>query len=245
MNKPLAYDAYQELAERYAALIDTKPHNAYYERPAMLAMWPELSGKHVLDAGCGPGVYAEEFEASPVPKSFPLTQVIECLSARASDLGTRPICESPIFHNRLRCFQTRSSTLSTPRSAWTTSKIGAVCFGSLQGFSNPADSFQFSCAHPAHDAAYFSTEDYSATEQVQATWRGFGISVVMPCYRRSLEEVLMPLLETGFQIQKLIEPKPTEGFRAADLRRYNILLKQPSFLCVQSSLAVASNSGST
>ena len=56
---PIAYQAYQELADHYAALIDTKPHNAYYERPAMLGMLPELRGKRVLDAGCGPGIYAE------------------------------------------------------------------------------------------------------------------------------------------------------------------------------------------
>lgn len=47
---PIAYQAYQELADHYAALIDTKPHNAYYERPAMLGMLPELRGKRVLDA---------------------------------------------------------------------------------------------------------------------------------------------------------------------------------------------------
>jgi SAM-dependent methyltransferase len=55
--KPIAYDAYQQLADQYAALIDIKPHNAYCERPAMIAMWPALADKRVLDAGCGPGVY--------------------------------------------------------------------------------------------------------------------------------------------------------------------------------------------
>jgi 2-polyprenyl-3-methyl-5-hydroxy-6-metoxy-1,4-benzoquinol methylase len=59
IEKPLAYDAYQELADHYAAGLETKPHNAYYDRPAMIAMWPELSGRRVLDAGCGPGLYAE------------------------------------------------------------------------------------------------------------------------------------------------------------------------------------------
>ena len=65
--KPIAYDAYQRLADAYASRIDSKPHNAYYERPAMLAMWPDLRGKYVLDAGCGPGVYSEELVLRGAP----------------------------------------------------------------------------------------------------------------------------------------------------------------------------------
>ena len=58
-EKPIAQEAYDELAEAYAALVDTKPHNAYYERPATLSLLPDVHGKRVLDAGCGPGAYAE------------------------------------------------------------------------------------------------------------------------------------------------------------------------------------------
>jgi 2-polyprenyl-3-methyl-5-hydroxy-6-metoxy-1,4-benzoquinol methylase len=58
-SRPVAQSAYDELAEEYAARIDTKPHNAYYERPATLSLLPDVIGKRVLDAGCGPGVYAE------------------------------------------------------------------------------------------------------------------------------------------------------------------------------------------
>ncbi len=58
-DKPIAFDAYETLAEAYAAAVDTKPHNAYYERPATLSLMPEVKGKRVLDAGCGPGVYSE------------------------------------------------------------------------------------------------------------------------------------------------------------------------------------------
>jgi len=58
-EKPIAFDAYESLADAYAARIDTKPHNAYLERPATLSLLPEVKGKRVLDAGCGPGVYSE------------------------------------------------------------------------------------------------------------------------------------------------------------------------------------------
>ncbi len=55
----IAYDAYEKLAHAYAEMIDTKPHNAYLERPTTLSLLPDVEGKRVLDAGCGPGVYAE------------------------------------------------------------------------------------------------------------------------------------------------------------------------------------------
>ncbi|MFW6053619.1 MAG: class I SAM-dependent methyltransferase, partial [Persicimonas sp.] len=58
-TKPIALDAYEQLADAYADHIDTKPHNAYLERPATLALLPDISGRRVLDAGCGPGVYTE------------------------------------------------------------------------------------------------------------------------------------------------------------------------------------------
>src|SRR5512136_696931 len=51
----IAYDAYVKLAEKYAEIIDTKPHNAEYERPGLLRIMPDVQGRKVLDAGCGSG----------------------------------------------------------------------------------------------------------------------------------------------------------------------------------------------
>jgi SAM-dependent methyltransferase len=58
-RKPTALDAYEALAESCAAMVDAKPHNAYYERPTTLSLLPKVEGKRVLEAGCGPGVYAD------------------------------------------------------------------------------------------------------------------------------------------------------------------------------------------
>ncbi|MCB0202381.1 MAG: methyltransferase domain-containing protein, partial [Anaerolineae bacterium] len=56
---PIAQDAYTTLADDYAARIDSKAHNAFYDRPAVISLLPDVAGLHVLDAGCGPGAYAE------------------------------------------------------------------------------------------------------------------------------------------------------------------------------------------
>src|SRR5215831_8594074 len=56
MAGPTDYDT---IASEYAAGIDSRPWNVLYERPATLALLPEVNGKDVLDAGCGPGWYAD------------------------------------------------------------------------------------------------------------------------------------------------------------------------------------------
>src|SRR5262245_5887071 len=58
-EKPIALEAYSRLADAFAARIDTKAHNAFYDRPAVLSLLPDVKGRRVLDAGSGPGVYAE------------------------------------------------------------------------------------------------------------------------------------------------------------------------------------------
>lgn len=59
MKHSISNDAYDELADAYSAQADTKPHNAYYERPATMSLIEEVDGRNILDAGCGPGVYTK------------------------------------------------------------------------------------------------------------------------------------------------------------------------------------------
>ena len=51
---------YDEIADAYAAGVDDAPYNAHYERPATLALLPDVANAHILDAGCGSGFYTEE-----------------------------------------------------------------------------------------------------------------------------------------------------------------------------------------
>lgn len=48
-------DDYDGFAEAYAASNETNLLNAYYERPAMLALAGDVAGRRILDAGCGAG----------------------------------------------------------------------------------------------------------------------------------------------------------------------------------------------
>src|SRR5215217_4993517 len=51
---------YDALAEGYTAENETSLMNAYYERPATLELAGDVTGRRILDAGCGSGpLFAE------------------------------------------------------------------------------------------------------------------------------------------------------------------------------------------
>ncbi|MFC7642257.1 hypothetical protein ACFQX6_15840 [Streptosporangium lutulentum] len=49
------FNDYDRIAEGYAAENETSLLNAYYERPAMLELAGDVTGRRILDAGCGSG----------------------------------------------------------------------------------------------------------------------------------------------------------------------------------------------
>jgi predicted TPR repeat methyltransferase len=53
-NQTVAND-YDSFAEAYSAENETSLANAYYERPAILALAGNVAGRRILDAGCGSG----------------------------------------------------------------------------------------------------------------------------------------------------------------------------------------------
>ncbi|MFF1819491.1 class I SAM-dependent methyltransferase [Kribbella sp. NPDC058245] len=56
-------DHYDSFAASYATENESSLMNAYYERPAMLALAGDVSGRSVLDAGCGSGALSAELQA--------------------------------------------------------------------------------------------------------------------------------------------------------------------------------------
>jgi SAM-dependent methyltransferase len=235
--EPVAYDAYQKLADAYADLIDTKPHNAFYDRPAMLSLIPNIDGKHVLDAGCGPGAYAQEF----VSRGARVTgiDVSDHMLARATQR-----LEKEISANRVQLHQV---DVSQPLSMFGAESFdlvnAALCLDYVEDWRsvfrefyrllNPNGKVVFSCGHPAFEAEYYQTSQYFSVEPVECLWKGFGIEIQMPSFRRSLEEITTPVIQAGFVLEKIHEPLPTEDFRKADPIRYRRLLHRPGFLCIR------------
>jgi hypothetical protein len=101
----------------------------------------------------------------------------------------------------------------------------------------PGGALIFSCGHPLGDWFYaqrYIEVSYFETQQFAAEWPGFGEpKPTIISYRRPINAMIDPLLVNGFVLDKLLEPLPTEAFKAADPVRYERLQKQPGFVCIR------------
>jgi SAM-dependent methyltransferase len=231
--KPVALDAYEALAERFAALVDRKAENAYVERPATLSLMPDLEGKRVLDAGCGPGVYARLLierganvvgvDASPKMIELARKRVGDRAEFRMWDLRDPPdFLEDGSFDIVL------ASLVVDYIEDWT------QLFGEFARILRDGGVFVFSIHHPFAEYAHAESENYYATEVTEYVWRGFGEPhVTVPSYRRPMEAVILPLAHNGFVVERIVEPRPTQECKARDPDVYEKLSKRPGFMCIR------------
>src|ERR671932_2590588 len=110
LKKSLGEQNYEAFAERYAAAVETKAHNVYYERPATLSLLPNVQGVRVLDAGCGPGIYtewlllhgAQVVACDVTPKMLEITQrrILKALSESLQRFESHRVDLQPIPRKR-------------------------------------------------------------------------------------------------------------------------------------------------
>ena len=232
-KKPIAQDAYDQLADAYAHRVGTKPHNAYYERPATLSLLPDLKGKSVLDAGCGPGVYAEilvgmgaevvAMDANPKMVAF------------AQDrLGGKALVIEASLEDPLVFIDDETFDVVIAPLVMDYIKNWRATFAEFFRVLKPGGILVFSMEHPM--MKYFDHQaesNYFDVDQVTYTWRGFGTPVEVPSYRRSLAEIFNPLIESGFTLDMVLEPLPTEEFKERAPRDFEELTHQPGFMCIR------------
>lgn len=230
----MAGDAYSAMAEGYAARIDTKAHNAYYERPATLSLVGPVSGKRILDAGCGVGKYAELL-ADAGAKVVAIDSNARMLEMARRRLGARDVeLIQANLERRLDFLPDASFDLVLCALALDYVYDWHQVFGEFNRVLKPLGEVVYSVTHPFVDyVEHNHRNNYFAVERVAYLWRGFGIEVEVPSYRRSFSDLIMPLLANGFRLETVLEPRPLASFLVADPEEYEKLMYQPGFMCIK------------
>jgi len=235
--KSVGEQNYEQFAERYAAQIETKAHNAHYDRPATLSLLPDVKNLHILDAGCGPGIYAEWLvnHGAVVIGVDVTAKMVEIAQARLGDRATilRADLTQPLPFEADRFDIVLCPLVLDNIEDW------APVFQEFHRVLKPGGILVFSCGHPLGDYLYVQRRQltpgrYFEIEKFETHWGGFGDpKPLMRGYRRSLSAVINPLLGAGFLLDTLLEPLPQEAFKTQEPEDYEKLMKYPVFLCVR------------
>jgi SAM-dependent methyltransferase len=203
-------------------------HNAHYDRPACLGLLGDVAGRTVLDAACGPGLYAEELTARGArvigfdqsPRMVELSrQRVPSGDFRAHDLA-EPLdwladdsVDLVLFALALEYVDDRTSALRE-----------------LRRVLRPDGAIVLSRGHPfgdwlRHGGNYF---DVRVIEEVWS--KGWRVRYWLAPVERTCEE----LHDAGFLIERLLEPRPTAAAAEIDRERYERLTREPTgFLAIR------------
>jgi SAM-dependent methyltransferase len=221
--------SYQGIAQNYAAQVDTKPMNAFYERPAVTALLPPLAAARVLDVGCGSGWYAEYLlDHGAHVTAFDLDDDFVALTrARVGGRGTvlQANLAEPLGFAADNAFDLVVAPLVLHYL-----RDWEPALRELHRTLRPSGVLVFSTHHPFMDWQQFERDDYFAVELLEDVWKGIG---TVRFYRRPLTAICGALAAAGFVIEQLVEPQPTAAYREVHPEWYERLRRNPWFLVVR------------
>lgn len=221
---------YDSFAEAYSAENETSLVNAYYARPAILALAGDVAGRRILDAGCGSGpISADLRDRGAVVTGFDASAKMVELARRRLGGGTdlrvadldRPLpYPDGTFDDVVACLVLHYLEDWGPPLA------------ELRRVLTPGGRLIVAVDHPfaitlMHREAGRTT-DYFATCNWTEEWTLGGQSAPMCFWHRPLHAMTEAFTAAGFRINVISEPLPVPEAREL---YPDELAAQPKFLC--------------
>jgi ubiquinone/menaquinone biosynthesis C-methylase UbiE len=212
---------YEVFADEFAVHAENGFHNAFYDRPACLALLGDVAGKRVLDAACGPGHYAREMvrRGAQVTGFDQSTRMVALARARASAAEFRvhdladPITWLPDASVDL--------VLCALAIEYVDDRVAAL--RELRRVLRPDGALVLSRQHPTgdwlrHGGSYFESRP------VEEVWqKGWHVRY----WLAPLEQTCDEIYQAGFLIERLTEPRPVHEAETLDPDEYKLLSREP------------------
>ncbi|MFD4252058.1 class I SAM-dependent methyltransferase [Amycolatopsis thermoflava] len=203
-------------------------YNAHLDRPACLDLLGDVAGLRVLDAACGPGLYAEEL----VTRGAGVVGVD--ISPRMVELSRR----------RVPGGEFRVHDLAEPLVWLPDASVDRVLFAlaveyvddrvallrELRRVLRPDGALVLSRQHPFGDWLRHGG-NYFEPRVVEEVWsRGWRVRYWLSPLEQTCEE----LRAAGFLVERLVEPRPSPEAATLDPERFERLSREPTgFLAVR------------
>jgi SAM-dependent methyltransferase len=223
---------YDRLAEAYTESNETDVQNAYYERPAMLALAGDVTGRRILDAGCGSGpLLAELRERGALVSGFDLSAgMVELARRRLGDDTDLRIAAlgGPLPYGDGAFDDVISSLVLHYLEDW------GPALAELRRVLVPGGRLLVSVDHPFAIHAIHRAEGrrtgYFETYNWTEVWDHTGEPVEMSFWNRPLHAMTDAFTAAGFRISVISEPLPVPAARELFPEDYAALTTSPSFL---------------
>lgn len=200
-------DHYDDFADSYATENASSLLNAHYERPAMIRLAGDVSGRRILDAGCGTGPLAAElrargavmtgFDGSPAMVELARRRLGDDVPLHVADLA-QPL---PFADNAFD--DVVASLVLHYLEDW------LAPLAELRRVLKPGGRLILSVNHPTVRAITHRSEDYFAISQYSEEYEFAGEPGVLTFWHRPLHAMVDAFTAAGFRISVLNEPEPS------------------------------------
>ena len=216
--------------------------NNLFEIPALFSMMPNLKDKIILDLGCGFGEHCKRFVESGAKKVIGID-----ISEKMLEIAKQENSDSKITYINMP--MENISQLNEKFDI----VVSSLAFHYVQDFSgvvkniydmlNENGVFLFSQENPLctcfsggnrwtkdenGNKLYINLSNYGIEGERESSWFVDNVKK----YHRTFSTIINILIETGFKIEKMIEPLPTEDL-LKKFPEYKDLFHKPDFLLVK------------
>lgn len=219
---PPLFDAFAEEYERHASV---GAYNALYDRPAVLALLGNVQGQRVLDAGCGPGLYAEELLARGADV-VGFDQSSEMIRLARKRLGER--CDLRVHDLAAPLDWLDDETFDAVVLALVIHHVEdrTAAIRELHRILRPGGRLVVSTGHPTADWLRLGG-DYFRSELVEDVWeRDWHVRN----WRQPLSKTCSEFADGGFLIERIEEPAPLPVMAELYPHDYAMLTQKPGFI---------------
>ncbi|MGW1772740.1 class I SAM-dependent methyltransferase [Streptomyces sp. NPDC002104] len=220
---------YDGFAEAYAAENETSLVNAFYERPAMLALAGDVAGRRILDAGCGSGpLTAALRERGAVVTGLDSSAGMLALARRR--LGDGTALHLADLRERLPFADGAFDDVVASLVLHYLEDWGPT-LAEVRRVLTPGGRLIASVDHPF--VAYTIQDprpDYFAAGSYTFDWTFNGTSVPMRFWRKPLQAMTEAFATAGFRLSVISEPQPDPAARELFPDGFHGLASAPCFL---------------
>lgn len=225
----MSADDYDNFAVEYDEENANSLLNAHYERPAVLQLLGDVSGRRILDAGCGSGPLAAElvdrgadvtgFDSSPAMIELARRRLGQTVPLTVHDLS------QPLPYGNETFDDVVASLLLHYLQDWD------APLAEIRRVLKPGGRLVASVNHPFARQINAMHEDYFATREYGEDVDLNGRTTTLTFWHRPLREVVRAVLDADLRLRVLDEPPPSSE-TPADLMPPRIASGERSaFLC--------------